>query len=128
MTLPSATAHEVQELEDADVAGAVYRATALNRSFPECASLLGERSDRRERECEAAQALYRENFRVAVEACNEGGTIPGQTTEIPTSYTCTISIRETATSPVVGRAAIIYNAGGQWNAYLIGRDGLLAID
>lgn len=112
-------AHDVGPLRDQDVAGAVYRATAFNRTIEECASLFGERSRRRQEACDAAREAYREGFRVAVEACNEGGQVPELNVEIPVSYTCTIAVQEKPGAPVRGRAAIIYNAAGVWNAILL---------
>lgn len=79
-------AHDVGPLSDQDVAGAVFRATALTRTIEECASLFGERSRRRQEACDAAREAYREGFRVAVEACNEGGQIAGLNVDVPVSY------------------------------------------
>ena len=118
-TAATANAHDVPLPSDADVVGAVYRATVLNRFFPECASTFGNRSARREAACQKGQNEYRDGFRVAVEACNEGGQVPGLNVTIPTSYTCTIAIQEAPEEPVSGGAVILYEAAGIWNAILL---------
>ena len=112
-------AHDISPLTNEAVAGAVYNAKALSRTIPECAALFS-RSEKRARKCEEAQTQYRENFRVRVEECAEGGAIPGLNVPVPSSHTCTVTMKETLDSPVVGRVAVLYFAAGTWNALLFG--------
>ena len=117
---PSAgNAHDITPLTDEAVAGAVYTAKALSRTIPECAALFS-RSAKRERTCEKAKEDYRENFRIRVDECVEGGSIPDLNVPVPSSHTCTITMKETPDAPVVGRVAVLYFAAGKWNALLFG--------
>ena len=114
-----ASAHDISPLTDEAVAGAVYNAKALSRTIPECAALFS-RSQKRQRACDEAQEAYREGFRVRVEECTEGGSIPDLNVPVPSSHTCTVTMKETPDSPVVGRVAVLYFAAGKWNALLFG--------
>ena len=106
-------------MNDEDVGAAVFNAMALEHVIPDCAALF-ERSAKRQGACEKAQRTYREGFRVRVEECLEGGNIATLNITVPSSHTCTVTMKETPTSPVVGRVAVIFFAAGKWNALMLG--------
>ena len=108
-------AHDVGPFTDAEAEDALYRATALSRVIPECATISG-RTPRRERDCLAAKEAAREAFQLEVEACNEGGQLPDVNVPIPASYVCTVNLRATETAPRRGGVVIFFFAADEWNA------------
>ncbi|MBV8108700.1 MAG: hypothetical protein JO012_02910 [Hyphomicrobiales bacterium] len=114
----AAQAQTAPQPTDDEAATALWAQTQFFDFTPECATLT-ELTESRKRECDAAKARKRVEFKVHVEKCGPNTASGAMGPPLPPgAVVCTIALQPSAQAALVGRVAAFYFAANVWNAIL----------
>lgn len=85
----------------------------------ECAALMlakGKKEEELRKQCDAKTAHQRAIFRVRIDSCNEGASLPIGGKDIPNAVTCTLSVQRKEGQEPKSRIVVLFKESERWNA------------